>query len=94
MRVLDRPVFVFPDIDPAGLRIALETPGFAGVMLPTVEAVETLLCAGRGLSERYTSQLGGSERILEGTVPEDVKAYWSLIKKFGRGIPQEEFVKS
>ena len=94
LRVLDRPVFVFPDIDPAGLRIALETPGFAGVMLPAVEAVEALLCAGRGLSERYTSQLGGSERILEGAVPEDVKAYWSLIKKFGRGIPQEEFVKS
>ena len=91
--LLDRPVFVFPDIDPAGLRIALETPGFAGVMLPAVEAIETLLCAGRGLSERYTSQLGGSERTLERAVPEDVKAYWSLIKKFGRGIPQEEFVK-
>ena len=94
LRVLDRPVFVFPDIDPAGLRIALETPGFAGLMLPAVEAVEILLCAGRGLSERYTSQLGGSARILEGAVSEDVKAYWSLIKKFGRGIPQEEFVKS
>ena len=90
---LDRPVFVFPDIDPSGLRIALETPGFAGLMLPTVEAVEALFCAGRGLSERYFPQLAGSERILEGAVPEDVKTYWSLIKKFGRGIPQEEFVK-
>ena len=94
LRVLDRPVFVFPDLDPSGLRIALETPGFAGVMLPTVEVVETLLYAGRGLSERYTSQLGGSERILERTPAEDVKAYWFLIKTFGRGIPQEEFVKS
>ncbi len=90
---LNKPVFVFPDIDPAGLRIALETPRFAGVMLPAVDMIETLLIEGRGLSERYTSQLAGSERILEGEVPEDVGSYWSLIKKFGRGIPQEEFVK-
>ena len=94
LRALDKPVFVFPDLDPAGLRIALETPGFAGVMLPAVDAVEALFCAGRGLSERYVSQLAGSESVLEGSVPEDIKAYWSLIKKFGRGIPQEEFVKS
>ncbi|WP_419739232.1 DUF7281 domain-containing protein [Ruegeria sp.] len=93
LRVLSNPVFVFPDVDPAGLRIALETPGFAGVMLPPIEEIESLLCAGRGLSERYTSQLAGSERVLEGEVPTDVKAYWSLIKKFGRGVPQEEFIR-
>ena len=93
IRVLNKPVFVFPDVDPAGLRIALETPGFAGVMLPPTDAIESLLSAGRGLSERYTSQLAGSERVLEGEVPNDVGAYWSLIKKFGRGIPQEEFVR-
>ena len=94
LRMLNKPVYVFPDLDPSGLRIALETPGFAGVMLPTVESVDALFCAGRGLSERYTTQLAGSERILEGDVPEDIRVYWSLIRKFGRGIPQEEFVRS
>ncbi|WP_223428421.1 DUF7281 domain-containing protein [Tateyamaria pelophila] len=94
LEALEKPIYVFPDLDPAGLRIALETPGFAGLLLPPIPEIEAMFAEGRGLSERYLSQLSGSERILDATVHPDVRQTWNVLKRFGQGIPQEWLVQS
>lgn len=90
---MDVAVHVFPDPDPAGLKLAMDYPGYAGLVLPPVEQLAAMFDAGRGDAGRYTDQLPGTERALESTADREIQSYWRLIKAAGRAIPQEEFVR-
>jgi hypothetical protein len=90
---LDRPVYVFPDPDPAGLKLAMDFPRYAGLVLPPVQALREMLDARRGDVDRYVGQLPGSERALEACEDPVIQSYWRVIRAAGRAIPQEEFVR-
>ena len=90
---LDIPVFVFSDPDPAGLKIAMDFPRFAGLLLPSTAEISRLFQEGRGTKERYTNQLPATFQSLEACCDPRIKPYWELIKRAGRALPQEEFVR-
>lgn len=90
---LDKPVHVLPDPDPAGLHLAMSYPGFAGLALPPPEQVRDIILSGRGVAERYLSQLPKVERVLDACEEPQIRAYWEVFKETGRALPQEEFVR-
>ena len=94
LKAIAKPIYVFPDLDPAGLCIALATPGFAGLFLPPIPEIEAMFEDGRGLPERYLAHLVGCERILDATIHADVRQTWNVLKRFGQGIPQEWLIQS
>jgi hypothetical protein len=93
LKELDAPVHVFSDPDPAGLKLAMDFPGFADLVFPSPEELKKLFNAGRGDKARYIAQLPGTERVLEECQDPRILSYWQIIKAAGRAIPQEEFVR-
>lgn len=93
LAALARPVHVFPDPDPAGLKIAADFPGYAGLVLPPLAALQAIFDGGRGDKMRFLDQLPGTENALEAVQDPQVRAYWRLLKDVGRALPQEEFVR-
>lgn len=93
LKELDAPVHVFSDPDPAGLKLAMDFPGFAGLVFPSPEELKKLFDAGRGDKARYIAQLPGTERVLEECQDPRILSYWQIIKAAGRAMPQEEFVR-
>jgi hypothetical protein len=93
LAALGRPVYVFPDPDPAGLKIAMDFPGYAGLVLPGPQALAAIFKSGRGDTHRYISQLPGTERVLEASTDREIQTYWRVIKAAGKALPQEEFVR-
>jgi hypothetical protein len=93
LKELDAPVHVFSDPDPAGLKLAMDFPGFAGLVFPSLEELQELFNAGRGDKARYIAQLPGTERVLEECQDPRILSYWQIIKAAGRAMPQEEFVR-
>lgn len=93
LAALGRPVHVFPDPDPAGLKIAIDFPGYAGLVLPPAEHIAALFAQGRGDAGRYTDQLPVAESALEACTDAAIASYWQVIKDAGRALPQEEFVR-
>ena len=73
LEAIAKPIYVFPDLDPAGLLIATQTPSFAGLLLPPIPDIVAMFEDGRGLRERYLNQLPWCERILEATIHPDVR---------------------
>lgn len=93
LAALNRPVHVFPDADPAGLKIALDYPGYAGLVLPPPADLQAIFDRGRGDRARFLAQLPGTESALEAVEDPQVRAYWRILKHAGRALPQEEFVR-
>jgi len=89
----DLPVYVFSDQDPAGLVIALTTPGFAGLMFPPFEDVVRKIEQARGARERYLEQCVNSTPFLLKAQDPEVIRFRDLFELAGKGIPQEEFVR-
>ena len=87
------PIYVFPDADPAGLVLARTFPGYAGLMLPALNDLISTFQSGRGDRERYLSHLKSYEVTLDAEKDPVISAYWAVMKKFGRALPQEEFVR-
>lgn len=90
---LSCPVYSCPDVDGAGLSIALSLPRFAGLVLPDFERIVELFEAGAGDRERYLAQLAGCEAKLAYAVQKDVRQLWRIIQKYGRALPQEKFIE-
>jgi len=90
---LDIPVYSFPDLDPAGLKIGIDLPRFAGFLLPSPEQVADLFATGRGDKGRYTAQLQGAFEALEKSNDPRLAPYWDVVKAAGLALPQEEFVR-
>lgn len=90
---LGRPIHVFPDPDPAGLKLAMDFPGFSGLVLPPCDELAAIFRAGRGDTARYLAQLPGTERVLNEATNPQIQDYWRVIKAAGRALPQEEFVR-
>lgn len=87
-----RPVWSFPDYDPAGLAIAASLPHLAGVLAPPEGVLLGQLQASR-LSDRFQKQLAGSKSAIERSPNEDVQRLWAMIRRAGRAVPQEIFVQ-
>lgn len=90
---LNAPVYVFPDADPAGLKLAMDYPGYAGLVLPPKESLIHLFASGRGQRDRYTDQLSVASSSLDSSTDPEIQDYWGVVKKAGSALPQEEFVR-
>lgn len=91
LRALDIPVWAFVDYDPAGLLIAERLPRLAGIITPDPERLEEDL--GRGLTDRYQAQLPMAAAALDASHQEPVRRLWSIVRRHGRALPQERYVR-
>lgn len=87
------PVYVFSDPDPAGLVIALTTPGFAGLMFPSPEQIREKFANGAGDRARYLAQVVKSGPYLDKCDDPEIIIYRDIINEAGRALPQEEFIR-
>ena len=90
---LEKPVIVFSDIDPSGLMIAASTPDFDSLAWPSLEHVEKMLASGRGDRDRFMLQRPRVEAFLDSCQQPQITSFWNLLRKYGRAIPQEEFIR-
>ena len=94
LAAMDLPVLSFPDIDPQGLVIAAALPCLVGVLAPTREDLERLLCspvARRG--DLFVDQVvnaGPTLDALHATHP--VSGLWSIIRAHRAGLVQERWL--
>ncbi|MCF8003452.1 MAG: hypothetical protein K9L32_04455 [Chromatiaceae bacterium] len=91
LRALDIPVWAFVDYDPAGLLIAERLPQLAGIITPESLRLEEDL--GRGLTDRYQAQLPMAAAVLDGSHQEPVRRLWAIVRRHGRALPQERYVR-
>jgi hypothetical protein len=91
LRALDRQTWAFVDFDPAGLLIAGSLPNIVGVLAPNLEILSTMLQG--GLEDRYRLQLPATEKTLNASNQPDIVQLWKLIRRIGRALPQEAFLR-
>lgn len=91
LRAAKRPVFVFPDFDPAGLGMAIKVPNFSGIMHPDLSVLENALKE-HGSREAYAKQFAQYANILDGAEDASVAEIWGLIKRYHVGLMQEAFL--
>jgi hypothetical protein len=88
---LDVPVWAFVDFDPAGLIIAASLPRLAGIIAPSPGQLARDLA--RGLPERYQAQLPAAGAKLDALESGPVRALWEIIRRHGRALPQEYYLR-
>lgn len=93
LREASQPVWVFSDLDPSGLLIALKAPRRAGLLWPAPKALASLFASGRGERGRYLDQLTQAQNTLENRPDPEIDSYWQVIKAAGLALPQEEFLR-
>lgn len=91
LRALDIPIWAFVDYDPAGLLIAERLPRLAGIITPEPVRLEEDLS--RGLADRYQAQLPMAAAALDASKQEPVRRLWSIVRRHGRALPQERYVR-
>lgn len=79
------PVYVFGDLDPAGLGIAVTTPRFAGLVCPSLEQLPEFL-SNPTLFERHLKQW---QSVLDESAAEPVRSAWEAMKRARKGLSQE-----
>ncbi|MEA1053862.1 hypothetical protein U5801_29225, partial [Lamprobacter modestohalophilus] len=48
---------------------------------------------GRGLTDRYQAQLPMAAAVLDGSHQEPVCRLWGIVRRHGRALPQERYVR-
>jgi len=91
---LDLPVLAFMDADPAGISIACQLPGLVGMVLPSLDVLESQL------SHPHTARLdlfhdqypvyGGALDKLD--VDHPCMYVWELVSRYAAGIVQERWI--
>ena len=89
---LSQPVAAFVDYDPAGLVIAGSLPRLSMIVTPSEQELEQLMQ--KGLPNRYLDQIGGCQGQLDHEPDPTIARLWSIIRRSGRALPQEHFVRS
>lgn len=89
----DQPVFMFGDYDPRGLIIAKGMPRLAGFIAPPNEILSKMI-RDLGISYRYQCQLPTSYNALESCEIDYLKNLWNIIRREGKALPQEHFVRT
>lgn len=91
IRALHRPIWAFVDYDPAGLLIAARLPALAGIIAPEPRRLARDL--EQGLSERFQEQLPMAAAALDRDAQEPIQQIWTLIRRVGRALPQERYLR-
>lgn len=91
VKALRKPIWAFVDYDPAGLAIAQALPLLSGIVRPDPAVLEALLKE-HGLEERYRPQLPAVAAFLDSAEHPDIVKLWLLLKRIGKGLPQEHFI--
>lgn len=91
---LDLPVLAFMDADPAGISIASQLPGLVGMVLPSLDVLESQLnhphTARLDLFHDQCPVYGGTLDKLDVVHP--CKPVWNLVSKHAAGIVQERWI--
>lgn len=91
---IDLPVLAFMDADPAGIYMASKLPGLVGMVLPSIEELESLLSntktARLDLFHEQSPIYGGKLDKLDVNHP--CKQVWNLVSKHAAGIVQERWI--
>jgi hypothetical protein len=90
---LNQPVAAFVDYDPSGLIIAASLPRLKGFVAPDLNELARLLRE-NGLHERFQAQLSSCQRALDLLSSPIIRPMWELIRREGRALPQEHFIRS
>lgn len=88
---LGKPVVVFPDMDPAGLGMAMAVPGFAGLLWPGPVALRHLAKGRHGRQDLFEAQEAQYRARLDASDGE-ISSAWRVIRDARRGIVQEVFL--
>lgn len=91
LEALGLPVFAFVDYDPQGIIIAKSLPGFVSMIAPPSEELDALVANGN--SERFALQYPGVVGVLDNLADPSLQQIWSVIRKHGKALPQEQLVK-
>lgn len=85
------PIWGFFDFDPAGLAMANALPGdrFERLILPDRGVLEKSADTARG-KQLFDRQLNSYERVLDGTVHQDIAVAWALMKRLRSAVTQEK----
>ncbi len=91
---LDLPVLAFMDADPAGIAIACQLPGLVGMVLPSLNVLESQLCHPHTarldlFHEQYPIYSGTLDQL---DVDHPCSLVWKLISKHAAGIVQERWI--
>ncbi|MFA7349613.1 MAG: hypothetical protein WC009_02535 [Methylotenera sp.] len=91
---IDLPVLAFMDADPAGIAIACQLPGLIGMILPSLDVLESQL------SNQHTARIdlfhdqypvyGRTLERLDAGHP--CKPVWDLVSKHAAGVVQERWI--
>lgn len=90
---LSQPVAAFVDYDPSGLIIAASLPRLTAFVAPDVNELGRLLRE-NGLHERFQAQLPSCQRALDALSSPIIRSVWETIRREGRALPQEHFIRS
>ena len=85
----EKPVFAAYDLDPAGLGLALGLPRLDGFIRPSDQHLESWI--ERGRVDLYLNQVGQWGALLDKATHPDIAIIWTLLRKHGKGVPQEIF---
>lgn len=90
VRAMSQPVAAFVDYDPAGMVIARSLPRLSYFVSPSIEVLTEMIKD--GLEIRYTTQIAQCQQSLSENDLGCLAAAWGVIRRSGRGLPQEWFV--
>jgi hypothetical protein len=89
---LKKAVWACVDYDPSGLIIAQSLPNLVGIIRPLDDILLALL-EQQGLHHRYQQQIPTCQHALDNASHADVIHLWSLIRRCGKALPQEVFIR-
>lgn len=90
VQAMSQPVAAFVDYDPAGIVIARSLPRLSHFVSPPIESLAEMMK--NGLQDRYTAQIAYCQQSLTESDLGCMTEIWGVIRRAGKGLPQEWFV--